>query len=390
MSGTSTLTKTGQTVALGLSGGVDSAVCAQLLKAQGYQVTAVYIECWREPGCRAETDKQDAIKIALALDLPFKTLDFRQEYKDQVLNYFLTEYQAGRTPNPDVLCNQVIKFGLFYEWAMTNGFDYIATGHYAQIITTPASLLATNQANSQFQLAASADTHKDQTYFLNLLTADKLSHILFPIGHLTKPAVRQLALDFDLPVAHKKDSVGICFVGDINVSQFLRQNLGEKPGPITDSNGQHLGNHTGLWFYTIGQRHGFTIDTKRFFQLHPDTTTDKQQLPPLYVIGKDFATNTLVVGFDWQRDSSHCTTEPPHWIDQTLVKSLLADQSARLLVRIRHTGELIPITVQTPTDTTLSISFAKPVKGLAAGQSAVFYWQTDTSPLICLGGAVIN
>jgi tRNA-specific 2-thiouridylase len=383
-----------QNVALGLSGGVDSAVCAHLLKQQGHNVTTVYIECWNEPGCRAEQDKQDALKIALALELPFKTLDFRQQYKDQVLDYFLTEYQAGRTPNPDVLCNQVIKFGLFYDWALSQGFDYIATGHYAQIMAS--SNINSNpkialNGDAALQLASSIDEHKDQTYFLNLLTSDKLQRILFPIGHLQKKAVRELATQLQLPVADKKDSTGICFVGEINVSQFLKDSLGEQLGAITDQSGNRVGTHRGLWFYTIGQRHGFTIDPKIFSKHNPDLSPDKRQLPPLYIVAKIPAENRLIVGTDWQRSQLSFNTQTPHWIDPQLVKTLLANQSARLLVRIRHTGELLPDTIKTQADKTLTITLSVPAVGVASGQSAVFYWQPNPkNPIkICLGGAVI-
>ena len=181
-------------IALGMSGGVDSSLCAHLLREQGHEVTGVFLECWRSPGCRAEEDRADALKVALSLNLPFKVLDFKHTYHDKIVEYFFREYEAGRTPNPDVLCNKEIKFGLFYDWAMKQGFDAIATGHYAK----------TNQVG---ELLIPADKHKDQTYFLYLVTANQLQHIVFPLADLTKSAVRTLAKERGLHVATKPDSV---------------------------------------------------------------------------------------------------------------------------------------------------------------------------------------
>jgi tRNA-uridine 2-sulfurtransferase len=376
-------------VALGLSGGVDSAVAAHLLLQAGHQVTAVYIECWNEQGCRAEQDKQDALKIALQLNIPFKTLDFRAEYKQEVLGYFLREYQAGKTPNPDVLCNKIIKFGLFYDWALNNNFTAIATGHYARIIELPTSVRQTIQAKS-LQLAIGVDGHKDQTYFLNLLTAQQLGKIIFPLSELNKEDVRTLADSLELPVAQKKDSTGICFIGEINVAAYLKEQFGEKPGSVCDHAGHVLGSHRGIWFYTIGQRHGFTINAKLVQDNSPSLIEDKRQIKPLYVIAKQPQTNTLVVGSSLQTKRTKITTEPPHWIDPALAQSLLADQSARLMVRIRHTGELLPTTIEAKADTTLTLHLTKPATGVASGQSAVIYAQIPTlEQTICLGGAII-
>lgn len=369
-----------RTVALGLSGGVDSAVTAQLLKEAGHDVTAVFIECWREPGCRAETDRQDALKVALQLGLPFQVLDFRAAYRDQVLSYFLAEYQAGRTPNPDVVCNREIKFGLFYNWAMEHGFDAIATGHYAQVL--PNSGRETNQTSPNLGLFIAADTHKDQTYFLHQLRTDQLPHVLFPIGHLLKAEVRELAQTWQLPVAAKPDSVGICFIGDINVHQFLKDRLGTQPGEIIDESGQVIGQHQGLWFYTIGQRHGFTIDTKAFLAHQPALELDKRQLPPLYVVAKRLETNQLVIGTHWQQTQTEFRVESLHWIHPPAPES-------KLLVRIRHTGELIPCQLRFGSDqTTAHITLTKELTGISAGQFAVFYTVTPVGDQ-CLGGGIL-
>lgn len=229
-------------IAVGLSGGVDSSVSAHLLKEAGHDVTGVYLECWRAPGCRAEEDRKDALAVALDLEIPFRSLDFRKEYRDRVVEIFFEDYRKGLTPNPDVWCNTEIKFGMFYEWAMSQGFDAIATGHYAQIL--PAG----DVGDQAFQMARSADEKKDQTYFLYRTRQDQLPHVLFPIGHLTKDEVRVEAKKRNIIVADKPDSQGICFIGDINVHDFLKEHLGEKPGDVLDVEGNVIGSHKGHWY----------------------------------------------------------------------------------------------------------------------------------------------
>jgi tRNA-uridine 2-sulfurtransferase len=357
-----------QRVALGMSGGVDSSVAAHILMEQGYEVTGVFLECWRAPGCRSEEDRKDALKVALSLGIPFEVLDFKQTYKDKVVENFFSEYAAGRTPNPDVLCNKEIKFGLFYEWAMKNGFDYVATGHYAQVY-------ADNAGTSH--LAIPKDEHKDQTYFLYLLNKENLEHILFPLGHLTKPEVRALATQKNIHVADKKDSVGICFIGDIDVHQFLKDRLGENPGPVVDVAGNEIGSHNGLWFYTIGQRHGFEIKNKTLINQSDGSTVEKQNIPPFYVIGKNPDKNQLVVGFGADTYFSAFTVENIHWIDQP-------PQTKEVLVRIRHTGKLLSGTF---TDEVVTLTEA--AQGIAEGQSTVFYEKNDDQ-LVCLGGGIIS
>lgn len=358
-------------VALGLSGGVDSAVSAKLLLDAGHTVEAVYIECWNEPGCRAETDRQDALKVALQLNLPFQVLDFKQAYKAKVMQYFLSEYQAGRTPNPDVLCNREIKFGLFYDWAINHGFDAIATGHYAQIL--------------EGKLHIAADEHKDQTYFLHQIKTAQLQRVLFPLGGLTKPEVRQLALDWKLPVAQKTDSVGICFVGEINVPAFLKANLGVNPGPIVNPQGEMIGEHQGLWFYTIGQRHGFKVDTKAFFASTKPQQLDKQLLPPLFVIAKQPNTNTLVVGLHQDQLRHEFTLQNCSWLDGSL--EILDD--TEYVVRIRHTGKLHACAIQMQDQKTVMIQTEEALSGLSDGQFGVLY-QKKTVGWQCLGGGVIT
>jgi tRNA-specific 2-thiouridylase len=363
-------------VALGMSGGVDSSVCAQLLVEHGYEVTGVFLECWRAPGCRSEEDRKDALTVALNLKIPFQVLDFKDTYKQKVVEYFFHEYEAGRTPNPDVMCNKEIKFGLFYDWAMANGFDAVATGHYAQI----------EEVKGIKHLTAAVDEHKDQTYFLYLLRQDQLDHILFPIGHLTKPDVRQLAEQYGLHNAAKKDSVGICFIGDINVHNFLFERLGENPGQVVDTQGNVIGKHTGLWFYTIGQRHGFTIDATTLVKQDDGTTINKHNIPPFYVIGKIPEKNQLVVGFGSETFQKTFDVSQLHLIKQGHPSELV--DSSSLLVRIRHTGQLLPCHV-TSTPDNLTVTLNQPVQGIAEGQSAVFYQPAGES-LICLGGGVIT
>lgn len=355
-------------VALGMSGGVDSSVAAHLLVEQGYEVTGVFLECWRAPGCRSEEDRKDALKVALSLGIPFEVLDFKQTYKDKVVEYFFDEYEAGRTPNPDVLCNKEIKFGLFYEWAINQGFEYVATGHYANITI--------NSSNTKF-LSIPKDSHKDQTYFLHLLHQNHIEHILFPLGNLTKPEIRALAKEKNIHVATKKDSVGICFIGDINVHEFLKERLGENPGDVVDTSGVVIGKHQGLWFYTIGQRHGFTIENKTLVNQSDGTTIEKHNIPPFYVVGKKPKENQLVVGFGADTYFSSFTVENLHWIANPPTQT-------QLLVRIRHTGNLLPCNLDGVT-----VTLSEPTQGIAEGQSAVFYLQHKDA-IICLGGGVIS
>jgi len=345
-----------------MSGGVDSSLCAHLLVEQGYDVTGVYMECWRAPGCRTEEDRADALKVALSLDIPFQVLDFKETYKQKVVENFFDEYEAGRTPNPDVLCNKEIKFGLFYDWAMENNFDYVATGHYAAI----------SEKEGQKYLTIPKDKHKDQTYFLYLMQPEQLEHVLFPLADFTKAEARQLATQKELHVAAKKDSVGICFIGDIDVKKFLKDRLGENPGDVVDTEGNVIGQHNGLWFYTIGQRHGFTIDKKTVIKLDNGDTFEKQNIPPFYVIAKQPDKNQLVVGFGAETYQQQFSVGQLHFHNQNLFET-----AEKMQARIRHTGDLESIAkvekTKTANNTQYKITLDNPIKGIAAGQSAVFY-----------------
>lgn len=360
-------------IALGLSGGVDSAVCAQLLK-DDHDVSVVFLECWNEPGCRTDQDRKDALRIALQLDMPFQVLDFKQAYRDRVLGYFLNEYQAGRTPNPDVVCNREIKFGLFYDWAMAQGFDAIATGHYAKVVSV----------DGKKQLTIPKDTHKDQTYFLSQINQEQLNHVVFPLQDLTKAEVRQKAIDFNLPVAAKKDSVGICFIGDINVRSFLKERLGENPGEIVDVDGNVIGEHKGLWFYTVGQRHGFTINQTRLVKNQMGEMVTKHNIPPFYVVAKDSNKNQLVVGFGTVAASKTFQLRDFHAIDPSIDMSLITEPR----IRIRHGGELLPCTLEKLDTTSWQVTLAEAIPGISEGQFGTIYQKTDEYS-ICRGAGII-
>ncbi len=375
-------------IALGMSGGVDSSLCAHLLVEQGYEVTGVYLECWRAPGCRSEEDRKDALKVALELNIPFKVLDFKDAYKNKVVEYFFEEYENGRTPNPDILCNSEIKFGLFYDWAMENGFDAVATGHYADIQNLPKSLTTPK------------DAHKDQTYFLYRLREDQLDHIIFPLADLNKDEVRDEAQKRNIHVADKKDSVGICFIGDIDVTKFLKERLGEKPGSVVDTKGNIIGTHKGIWFYTIGQRHGFQIDKKTLIKQSDGSTIEKQNIPPFYVIGKDAKKNQLIVGFGSETYTDTFKVTNTHWINknsQLTADSLPAGRhGSQLSVRIRHTGKLISCSIDQSEKNKdeYVVKLNEPTQGIAEGQSAVFYTKSQrlatSDQNTCLGGGIIG
>lgn len=360
-------------IAVGMSGGVDSSVSAALLKEAGWDVTGVFLECWRGPGCRADEDRKDALAVALQLGIPFEVLDFKETYRQKVVEYFFAEYAAGRTPNPDVLCNKEIKFGLFYDWAMQHGFEAVATGHYAQVKQSAPTAAALG-------LFRGADDKKDQSYFLYLLQEQQLAHILFPVGGLEKPQVRALAEAFALPTAKKPDSQGICFIGEIDVRKFLQERLGENPGEVVDTQGNVIGSHRGLWFYTIGQRHGFQLNAK----FRAQNGEWKHVLPPFYVIAKNAEKNHLVVGYGAETLCSEFQIERMHWMYPDSAARLHAAAALHCGVRIRHGGKVWPATVSVQ-ENLLHIQLPEAIQGVADGQSAVLYEENGC----CLGGGVI-
>lgn len=263
-----------QTVFVGLSGGVDSAVSAGLLKVAGYNVVGCFIKIWRPEfiDCPWQRDRLDAMRISAALEIPFKEIDLSEEYKKAVIDDMVANYARGITPNPDVLCNRHIKFGAFAKWAFENGANFVATGHYAR--------------NENGSLQRGKDANKDQSYFLWQLTNNDLKRVLFPVGGLTKPEVRALAEKFNLPVARKKDSQGLCFVGDITLRDFLGHYLPLEKGKVLDESGIAIGEHDGAALYTLGERHGFRI--------HAQSASEA----PQYVIAVDTKVNTITVSPD--------------------------------------------------------------------------------------------
>lgn len=361
-------------VAVGLSGGVDSALSAYLLKEAGHDVTGVFLQCWRAPGCRAEDDRRDALQVALDLKIPFIVRDFIDEYRQQVVEQFFADYQKGLTPNPDIWCNTAIKFGLFYEWALDNGYDAIATGHYARI--------------KDFQnlpaLLRGVDHKKDQSYFLYRTRQEQLEQIIFPIGNLTKQEVRQQAKQRNIRVAGKPDSQGICFIGDINVREFIRERLGEKPGKVLDTTGKIIGHHQGIWFYTIGQRHGFDL----LPEVHQLKSEWKNNLPPLYVVDKDAVNNTITVGTKLEQQKAEVKIHDVFWRREEF--SPQKNVNYPLKVRVRHGGKILDASFEwiSYNKSQGNIIFAQPQTGLASGQAVVFY-HSDQSE-VCLGGGVMS
>lgn len=259
-------------VFVGMSGGVDSSVSALLLKQQGYDVVGVFIKTWQPDyiECTWKEERLDAMRVAAQLQIPFLTFDAEKEYKEGVIDYMLGEYRNNRTPNPDVMCNKEVKFGAFLRFAKSRGADFIATGHYARIINGG--------------LFAAVDKEKDQSYFLSQINKEDLHFIKFPIGHLRKNEVRKIAADNGLYVSDKKDSQGLCFIGQIDIKEFLKREIDTERGDVVDVNGKIIGHHDGVQLYTLGERHGFTINEKK----NADTK-------PLYIIEKNFEDNILVV-----------------------------------------------------------------------------------------------
>jgi tRNA-specific 2-thiouridylase len=343
-------------VFVGLSGGVDSSVSAALLKEQGYDVTGVYMKNWSRdlPGypCPWKEDFQDAKRVAVQLGIKFEMFDFENEYFSKVVQYMLDGFSAGITPNPDIMCNQEVKFKLFLTAALERGADFIATGHYAQV--------------QDGKLLMAKDANKDQTYFLYRVSEEALKKTLFPVGGLTKPEVRELAKKFGLVTAAKKESMGICFVGKVGIKEFLQQFLPpQSPGDIKEQHGVTIGRHDGAVFYTIGQRHGLNVGGGL----------------PYYVTGKDMAKNEVYVTTDLNDEklwSESIEITSAHWIHQP-------PRNEVLRVRTRHRGPLVSVTSyeQLPNGNWKFVPADK-IRALSPGQSAVLY-AGDT----CLGGGII-
>jgi len=358
-----------QKVIMALSGGVDSAVSAYLLKKQGFDVRAVFMKNFTGTHenlageCNWVRERDDAARVARKLKIPFAVWDFEKQYQRFVIDYFFREYKRGRTPNPDVRCNQYVKIPLFLKRASKEGADFIATGHYAR-----KSKEISVMRKDNWNLLAGSDPNKDQSYFLYTLTQKQLQHLLFPVGEMTKPEVRQLAQRLHLPVAGKQDSVGICFVGEVKIADYLRTRLPEKPGSIVNTKGKVLGKHQGLYFYTIGQRSGLGLGGG-----------------PWYVVGRNMKQNKLIVGTLTEQKfimARTCLTAQPHWINEP------AKLPAILLVRHRYRHPVFTAKVM-KFGNGLKIIFHKPQRAITPGQSAVIYKKTRAG-LVVLGGAVID
>jgi tRNA-specific 2-thiouridylase len=346
-------------VMVAMSGGVDSSVVAALLvRSKKYDVTGAYMlnydnnlpgseSCWLP-------DYRDALRVAAHLGIPLLKFDFTKEYKEKVLEYMFREYELGRTPNPDVLCNTFIKFGSWLKKARELGFDYLATGHYASVSVT-----------KPFKLLQATDDNKDQTYFLHQLNQEQLGQIMFPIGKYTKPQVRALAKKFDLPTMNKEESMGICFIGEVPMKEFLQKRIPPKKGKIILSSGEMVGEHDGLPFYTIGERH---VGAK---------TNDNK---PLFVIDKKAETNELVVGFEddpmvWKKETTITNVK---WTSGQTPKFPLQCE-----VRLRHRQQLQKCRVEQVGES-IAVNFSKAERAVTPGQFAVFYKKGE-----CLGGGVI-
>ncbi len=350
-----------------MSGGVDSSVSAFLLQQAGYEVTGVFIRVWQPEGgvCTWKDERRDAMRVAAHLGIPFVTLDLRDAYKKGVVDYMIAEYSQGNIPNPDVMCNREVKFGAFYTWAREQGADYIATGHYAQ--------------THDGQLYEGQDANKDQSYFLWTLTKEELTHVLFPIGHLEKKDVRAIGEKAGIPVFDKKDSQGVCFIGHIDMKEFLKEYIPVKVGQVLDIHGNIIGTHQGALLYTHGERHAFNLYTQ---------TSEQKRL---YVIGKNIEHNTITVGelADLQQDTQHVSgLRLKNCVLRISEKDL--EQAVRnhtLSCRTRYRQEKIHVThiEKQGSDTKIGLTITltnTPVT--SAGQSVVLYINDH-----CVGGGVL-
>lgn len=361
-------------VYVGMSGGVDSSVSALLLKKDGYDVTGVFIKVWQPEffECTWRQDRLDAMRVCAKLDIPFITLNLENEYKNEVVDYMIEEYKLGLTPNPDVMCNKYVKFGGFFDWAMKQGADFVATGHYARV----------KKVGDKTEMLAGEDKNKDQSYFLWTLTQKQLSKTLFPVGDIEKPEVRKLAEEYGLSTAIKKDSQGLCFIGKIDIKDFLKNYIKEKKGNVLSENGKIIGEHDGAFYLTVGQRHGFKIIDK--------TPNDS----PYYIIDKDIKNNTITVSQNAlkavENESRIAKLEKINWISGEA-----PDLSKKYFARIRYRQPLeecilvksskLKVESNTKEDTKYELHFMKPQKAITAGQSAVIY-----DGEVCLGGGIIN
>lgn len=350
--------KLGKKVFVGVSGGVDSSVSLALLKDAGYDVVGVFIRTWTPDfiECTWRDERRDAMRVCAHLDVPFLECDAEEAYKKGVADYMISEYKLGRVPNPDVMCNREVKFGVFWQFAKERGADFIATGHYAQIL-------------HKSDLCKGVDPSKDQAYFLWTLTSEDLAHTIFPIGHLQKTEVRKLAEKYKLPTATKKDSQGVCFLGPLDMKDFLKHYIESNSGDVVNTEGKIIGNHEGAIFFTLGERHGFNITEKG--------ATDE----PYYVIAKDIEKNLLIVSHnknEYQKDNNEVELE------KVVIRGDL-EIGKSYQAQIRYHGENLPIEIISQSNNKLTIKFEKSDPTASSGQSVVIY-----DGYICIAGGVIK
>ena len=351
-----------KTVVIGISGGVDSSVSAYLLKKQGYNVIGLFMVNWEDDGiCTAEEDYEDVKRVCNKIGIPYYTVNYTKEYYDHVFKHFLSEYKKGRTPNPDVLCNREIKFGPFLEQAKKLGADYIATGHYAKLI----------EKAGKHYLAKAKDLNKDQSYFLNQLSQKQLENVIFPLADIEKPEVRHIAAELDLSNAKKKDSTGICFIGERNFKNFLKTYLPAQKGLIKTLDGEVVGEHDGLMYYTLGQRRGLNIGGKS------GGTGERW-----FVLKKDLQTNTLIVsqGEDDALFSSGLVASEFNWIPEKPT-----EEKFDCFAKFRYRQPDQAVTVELVGDK-VHIKFKEKQRAVTPGQYAVLYDENG----LCLGGGVID
>ena len=357
-----------KSVVVGMSGGVDSSVAAYLLKEQGYQISGAFMKNWEEDHddpdypCTALDDMRDALNVCEQLGIELDAQNFSKEYKDRVFKYFLQEYEAGRTPNPDILCNREIKFKAFLEYALQQGADKMATGHYARI----------DEIDGRYRLLRGKDDNKDQTYFLYTLGQYALSKSLFPVGELEKPKVRQLAEQAGFENHGKKDSTGICFIGERNFRPFLQRYLFSKPGEIHSPEGDYLGEHRGAIFYTLGQRGGLGIGGKQ-----------NSDGSPWYVVAKDLSRNIITAAQG--HDHPLLFSQSLRAIDMHWVSGQAPKAPYTCIAKVRHRQADQVCTIDYCDEQTCHVTFAQPQRAVTPGQSIVFYQGEE-----CLGGAIID